>query len=101
MAKRKQSQREYSTIRVKQAKRKVVEKLRVTEYKALTGDTDEDKPQYVDPIEQIKHAAILAADVEAAHLCSKGHHLYGGARLRWIAGKTGCTLIEVKTILHK
>lgn len=93
-------QREYSTIPIRESRKKVVEKLRVTEYKALTGDSD--KPQYDSPIEQLKHAAILEADAEAARLCAKRLlHLYGAARVSWVAARAGVTILEAKKVLSK
>lgn len=51
-------------------------------------------------VEADKHAMILAADTEAAYLCSQGKSLYGNARIRWIAGRVGVTPREVSFILR-
>ena len=47
-----------------------------------------------------KQRLIFEADAQAAYLCSKGKHLYGGARKRWIAGQVGVTVREVKLHLR-
>lgn len=54
-----------------------------------------------DPIEKQKWESVWAADREAAIMCSKGKHLYGESRLRWISGHTGVLLSEVRYILRK
>lgn len=80
-------------------------KLRVTEAQALNGWYEDDTLQasytMIEFTEQEKWRAVYQADYDAEVLCSKGRNLRGGARLRWIAGRCGLTVVEVKRYLGK
>lgn len=75
-----------------------VHRIRLTEL-AAEQSARLDLPD--DPIEKQKWESVWAADREAAIQCSKGKHLYGESRLRWISGHTGVLLSEVRYILRK